>query len=101
MYHSKMQACNCDSLLLLWSNFLRLHDSFWAGYSINREMFLFVLFYFIFLFHNIHICFILIIYCDFPLLYQGSEESTESQSLQLPPFEFLDYNKGNHLTIIV
>ena len=61
----------------------------------------FCLFYFIFSFHNIHIYFVLIIYCDFPLLHQGSEESTETQSLQSLPFEFLDYNKGNHLTIMV
>ena len=121
--------------------------------------------YFIFSCLNIHICFVHIIYCDFPLLHQGSdnlfcgacnlylnsprnkrehmsekkdfavissqidragkcaektvnvidsaevkkaEKTTESQPLQIPldgdiPIstkEFLDYNKGNHLTIM-
>ena len=123
--------------------------------------------YFIFSFLNIHICFVYIIYYDFPLLHQGSDnlfgsacnlyfnlphnkrehmsekdhlavissqidkagkcaektvnvidsaevkkaegETTEPQPLQIPldgdiPIsikEFLDCNKGNHLTIMV
>ena len=34
---------------------------------------MFRIFYFIFSFHNIRICFVHITYCDFPLLHQGSD----------------------------
>ena len=60
----------------------------------------YLVFYFTLFFNFIiYTCFVHIIYCGFPLLHQSSEESTESQSLEIA-LEFLDYNKGNHLTIM-
>ena len=78
MCHLKLQRSYCNSCLLLWGTFLRLHDFFCAGCSIDRGRFFlwyFILpvFHFVFSLHYKHICFIHIIYSDFPLLHQGRD----------------------------